>query len=58
MTPEAMDARTLANRAISRELDGDPAGALDDLRAAQAKETDPARKASIANLIRLLERPR
>ena len=33
--------------AVSRELDGDHAGALEDLRAAVAIETDPARRASL-----------
>jgi tetratricopeptide (TPR) repeat protein len=59
-TPYAtvIDARTLASRAIGRELDGDRAGALADLRAAVAMETDPARRASMANLLRLLDAPR
>jgi tetratricopeptide (TPR) repeat protein len=53
-----IDARALASRAISRELDGDHAGALLDLRAALAIETDPVRRASMANLLRLLDQPR
>jgi tetratricopeptide (TPR) repeat protein len=53
-----VDARALASRAISRELDGDRAGALVDLRAAIAMETDPRRRQSMANLLRLLETPR
>jgi tetratricopeptide (TPR) repeat protein len=53
-----VDARALASRAISRELDGDHAGALLDLRAALAMETDPVRRASMANLLRLLDTPR
>lgn len=53
-----IDARALASRAISRELDGDHAGALLDLRAALAMETDPVRRASMANLLRLLDTPR
>ena len=59
-TPYAtvIDARALASRAISRELDGDHAGALADLRAAVTMETDPARRASMANLLRLLDTPR
>jgi tetratricopeptide (TPR) repeat protein len=59
-TPYAtvIDARALASRAISRELDGDRAGALADLRAAVRMETDPARRESMANLLRLLDTPR
>jgi len=53
-----VDARALATRAISRELDGDHAGALVDLRAALAIETDPVRRASMTNLLRLLDQPR
>jgi tetratricopeptide (TPR) repeat protein len=56
-TGPALDARALANRAISRELDGDHAGALQDLNAALVLEPDPARRDSIANLLRLLDRP-
>src|SRR5688572_19436792 len=59
-TPYAtvIDSRALAVRAISRELDGDRSGALADLRAAVTMETDPARRESIANLLRLLDTPR
>ena len=59
-TPYAtvFDARALASRAISRELDGDHAGALADLHAALAMETDPVRRESMANLMRLLDTPR
>lgn len=53
-----IDARALASRAMSRELDGDRPGALADLRAAVTMETDPARRQSIANLLRLLGTPR
>jgi tetratricopeptide (TPR) repeat protein len=52
------DARALASRAISRELDGDRAGALADLRAAIAMETDVRRRESMTNLLRLLDAPR
>jgi hypothetical protein len=55
---QALDARALASRAITRELDGDHAGAMQDLKSALMLEPDPARRASIANLIRLLDRPR
>lgn len=59
-TPYAtvIDARALASRAISRELDGDRAGALADLRAALKMETDSTRRESMANLLRLLDTPR
>lgn len=53
-----IDARALASRAISRELDGDHAGALQDLHTALAMETDSARRESMANLLRLLDTPR
>jgi tetratricopeptide (TPR) repeat protein len=55
---QMVDSRALAARAITREIDGDHAGAVQDLNAALALETDPARRAAIANLIRQLERPR
>ena len=54
-TPESIDSRALATRAISRHLDGDHAGALQDLRAALAMEKDPSRRASMENLLRMLE---
>ena len=57
-SPMAIDARALASRAISRELDGDRAGALADLNAAVALEPDVARREAIARLIRLLDMPR
>jgi tetratricopeptide (TPR) repeat protein len=57
-SPMAIDARALASRAISRELDGDHAGALQDLNAAHALEPDTARREAIARLMRLLETPR
>jgi tetratricopeptide (TPR) repeat protein len=57
-SPQSIDARALATRAISRELDGDHEGALQDLRAALAIEQDQARRASIETLLRLLETPR
>jgi len=57
-SPAAIDARALTSRAISRELDGDHAGALQDLNAAQALEPDAARREAIGRLIRLLETPR
>ena len=57
-SPMAIDARALTGRGISRELDGDRAGALADLTAAAALEPDPARREAIARLIRLLDTPR
>jgi tetratricopeptide (TPR) repeat protein len=57
-SPQALDARALASRAVSREVDGDHAGALQDLKTALTLEPDAARRASIANLLRLLDTPR
>lgn len=57
-SPMAIDARALTSRAISRELDGDRAGALQDLNAAVALEPDTARREAIERLIRLLDTPR
>jgi tetratricopeptide (TPR) repeat protein len=57
-SPQALDARSLVSRAMGREIDGDHAGALEDLRAALALEPDAARRVSIARLIQLLETPR
>lgn len=57
-SPMAIDARALTSRAISRELDGDRAGALADLNAAVALEPDTARREAIQRLIRLLDTPR
>ena len=53
--PMSGDDRSLALRGVARELDGDHAGALADLRAAHAKETDPARQAQTAELLKRLE---
>lgn len=55
VSADALDARALALRGVSRELDGDHLGALADLRAAHAKETDPARQAQIGDLLKALE---
>lgn len=57
-SPLALDARALTTRAISRELDGDHAGAMADLNAALAIEPDPARREAIARIMRLLDAPR
>jgi tetratricopeptide (TPR) repeat protein len=58
MPAQDMDARSLANRAISREIDGDHPGAVADLSAAILKESDPARRASMEHLLQLLQSPR
>ena len=57
-SPQAVDSRALTTRAISRELDGDHAGALQDLNAALAIEPDTARREAIARMLRLLDTPR
>ena len=57
-SPTAVDVRTLAIRAISREVDGDHEGALADLRAALALEQNPARRQSLEELLRKLEASR
>jgi len=54
----AIDARTLATRGVTREIDGDRAGARADLQAAAALETDPLRRAAIERLLRFLDAPR
>lgn len=54
-SPAAIDARALATRAMSRELDGDRAGAIADLRAALELEPDPGRRAAITGLMQYLE---
>jgi hypothetical protein len=55
---EPLDARALASRALARELQGDRAGAIEDLNEALGKETDAERRQGIQNLLRLLEGPR
>jgi tetratricopeptide (TPR) repeat protein len=57
-SPQALDARALASRAITRELDGDHAGAMQDLASARELEPDAGRRAAIANLMRLLDTPK
>jgi tetratricopeptide (TPR) repeat protein len=57
-SPLALDSRALTTRAISRELDGDHAGAMQDLNAALAIEPDTARREAIARMLRLLDTPR
>jgi tetratricopeptide (TPR) repeat protein len=57
-SPSALDARALTIRGLSREVDGDHAGAMQDLNAALALEPDAERREGIARLIRLLDPPR
>jgi hypothetical protein len=54
-SPRAIDARSLAIRGLSREIDGDHAGAVSDLRGALAIEPDPERHRSLELLLRKLE---
>jgi hypothetical protein len=54
---QKLDAHALANRGLDRELQGDRAGALADLKSALSMETDRAHREGIENLIRLLEAP-
>jgi hypothetical protein len=53
--PPLHDPHALARRAIDRELQGDRAGAIADVRAALSLETDPAHRASLEQFLRLLE---
>jgi Flp pilus assembly protein TadD len=53
--PDSVDARVLTLRAMSRELDGDRAGAIADLRQALTKEQDPAQRAVIERFLRSVE---
>lgn len=57
-SPVALDARALTSRAIGRELDGDHAGAMQDLNAAAAIEPDAARREAIVRIMRRLDDPR
>ena len=57
-SPQALDARALASRAVTRELDGDHAGAIQDLNTALTLEPDAARRAGIAKLLRQMDTPR
>jgi hypothetical protein len=57
-SPQVLDARALVSRALTRELAGDHAGAMQDLGAALGLEPDAARRASIANLMKLLDAPK
>ncbi len=55
--PFELDPRALATRGLDREIDGDHAGAIADLRAALETEPDPARRAGIETLLQLLTEP-
>ena len=52
-----LDSRALAARGLDRELKGDRLGAIADLRAALAGETDPEQQQGLRNLLRLLGTP-
>lgn len=52
-----LDSRALAARGLDRELEGDRLGAIADLRAALAGETDPEQQQGLRNLLRLLDTP-
>ena len=58
LTPQAIDVRSLVARAMTREVDGDRQGAMADLRAAAAAETDPDRRTRIDRLLRALDASR
>jgi tetratricopeptide (TPR) repeat protein len=58
VTAQQLDARALATRGLGRELDGDRAGAIQDLRSALALETSPSRRAAIERLLRVFETSR
>ena len=55
---QTLDARALAARAVTRQLDGDHVGAMHDLRTAMSMEPDAGRRAALADLIRRLDTPR
>jgi tetratricopeptide (TPR) repeat protein len=52
-----LDSHALAIRGLDRELKGDRLGAIADLRAALAAETDPERRQGLRNLLELLGTP-
>ena len=52
-----LDSRALAARGLDRELKGDRLGAIADLRAALAGETDPEQQQGLRNLLQLLGTP-
>jgi tetratricopeptide (TPR) repeat protein len=51
----ALDPRALAHRAIDREVAGDRAGAIADVRAALVLERDPSRRAALEDFLRRLD---
>ncbi|MBI2202711.1 MAG: tetratricopeptide repeat protein [Candidatus Rokubacteria bacterium] len=55
MTSDVLDARALALRGMARHLDGDRAGAITDLRAALAIESDVTRRAQLTQFLTELE---
>ena len=58
LSPQALDVRALVGRAMAREVEGDRASAVADLRAAVMLETDATRRARIDSLLRSLEASR
>lgn len=58
LSPQALDVQALVGRAMTREIEGDRAGAIADLRAAVMMETDGTRRARIDRLLRTLEASR
>jgi hypothetical protein len=58
LSAQALDVRALVARAMSREVEGDRAGAIADLRAAVEAEADATRRARIDRLLRVLEASR
>lgn len=58
VTAQQLDARALATRGLGRELDGDRAGAIQDLRSALALEPSPSRRAAIERLLRVFDTSR
>jgi len=52
---QSLDVRALVARAMGREVDGDRAGAIADLKSAYILEPDTARRARIDDLLRTLE---
>jgi tetratricopeptide (TPR) repeat protein len=58
VAPQTLDVRALVARAMAREVDGDRAGAIADLRGAVMAEPDATRRARIDRLLRVLEASR
>ena len=55
LAPPALDVRALVARAMTREVEGDRAGAIADLRTAVMMESDGTRRERIDRLLRALE---